>query len=76
MKNLYFKNELSKVFTLKNDIIVTQKSFWKNFKVNDIEISIAEGNYSKNELISAVSASLTSELGAGNEASYLSLIHI
>lgn len=37
LKNLYFKNELSKVFTLKNDVIVTQKSFWKNFKVNDIE---------------------------------------
>ena len=44
-----------------------------SFKVNDIEISIAEGNYSKNELISAVSASLTSELGAGNEASYNSI---
>jgi len=37
LKNLYFKNELSKVFTVKNDVIVTQKSFWKNFKVNDIE---------------------------------------
>ena len=37
LKNLYFKNELSKVFTEKNDVIVTQKSFWKNFKVNDIE---------------------------------------
>ena len=37
LKELYFKNELSKVFTVKNDVIVTQKSFWKNFKVNDIE---------------------------------------
>ena len=37
LKNLYFKNELSKVFTVKNDFIVTQKSFWKNFKVDDIE---------------------------------------
>ena len=37
LKNLYFKNELSKVFTVKNDVMVTQKSFWKNFKVNDIE---------------------------------------
>ena len=37
LKDLYFKNELSKVFTVKNDFIVTQKSFWKNFKVNDIE---------------------------------------
>ena len=37
LKNLYFKNELSKVFTQKNDVMVTQKSFWKNFKVNDIE---------------------------------------
>ena len=37
LKQLYFKNELSKVFTVKNDVIVTQKSFWKNFKVNDIE---------------------------------------
>ena len=37
LKNLYFKNELSRVFTVKNDVIVTQKSFWKNFKVNDIE---------------------------------------
>ena len=37
LKDLYFKNELSKVFTAKNDIIVTQKSYWKNFKVNDIE---------------------------------------
>lgn len=37
LKDLYFKNELSKVFTVKNDVIVTQKSFWKNFKVNDIE---------------------------------------
>ncbi|MBL6680734.1 MAG: tRNA lysidine(34) synthetase TilS [Flavobacteriaceae bacterium] len=37
MKDLYFKNELSKVFTVKNDVIVTQKSFWKNFKVDDIE---------------------------------------
>ena len=37
LKNLYFKNELSKVFTVKNDVIVTQKSFWKNFKVKDIE---------------------------------------
>ena len=37
LKNLYFKNELSKVFTVKNDVIATQKSFWKNFKVNDIE---------------------------------------
>ena len=37
LKELYFKNELSKVFTVKNDVIVTPKSFWKNFKVNDIE---------------------------------------
>ena len=37
LKDLYFKNELSRVFTVKNDITVTQKSFWKNFKVNDIE---------------------------------------
>ncbi len=37
LKDLYFKNELSKVFTVKNDFIVTQKSFWKNFKVDDIE---------------------------------------
>ena len=37
LKDLYFKNELSKVFTVKNDVIVTQKSFWKNFKVDDIE---------------------------------------
>ena len=37
LKELYFKKELSKVFTVKNDVIVTQKSFWKNFKVNDIE---------------------------------------
>ena len=37
LKELYFKNELSKAFTVKNDVIVTPKSFWKNFKVNDIE---------------------------------------
>ena len=37
LKDLYFKNELSKVFTVKNDVIVTQKSFWKNFNVNDLE---------------------------------------
>jgi tRNA(Ile)-lysidine synthase len=37
LKDLYFKNELSKVFTVKNDVIVTQKSFWKNFKVDDLE---------------------------------------
>jgi len=37
LKDLYFKNELSKVFTVKNNVIVTQKSFWKNFKVDDIE---------------------------------------
>ena len=37
LKDLYFKNELSKIFTTKNDEIVTLKSFWKDFKVNDVE---------------------------------------
>ena len=37
LKDLYFKSELSKMFKLKNDVIVTQKSFWKNFKINDME---------------------------------------
>ena len=44
-----------------------------SFKVNDTEISISEGNYSKTELVSAVSTALENSLGSNNSASYNSI---
>lgn len=44
-----------------------------SFKVNNVEIEIEEGNYSKVELLDAVSQQLSSKLGEGNSASYNSI---
>ena len=40
------------------------------FKINDKEIKIGVGNYSKQELVDAITAVMVTELGAGNSVTY------